>query len=122
MHPPVFTLLNTPVICGYVGSNPVRIFDFGIAPPDVARPYIVFNQVAGNPFTNVSDAPCADVDLMQIDLYSDDRAQIRALSKEVQSVLDAAGVFNRLTMQVYEPETGLFRIGLDADFVTFRSP
>lgn len=120
MLPNVFQILNVPTIAQHVGASPVRIFDFGIAPADVLRPYIVFSQVAGSPYANVSDAPNFDFDVVQIDIYADDRAKTRELAKAVQVTLDAAGVANRLSMQNYEPETKLYRITFDADFISQR--
>ena len=120
MLPPVFETLSQPPVQQYVGTNPTRIFDFGASPANVLRPYIVFSQISGNPSDNISDAPRVDFDAVQIDAYGEDRAQIRALGKAVQAALDDAGVANRLSIQTFEPETGLYRIGFDADFITHR--
>lgn len=120
MLPPVFKTLNIPDIQQFVGSNPARIYDFGHAPDGTAVPYIVFSQVAGAPHEQISGAPESDSDLVQIDCYADDRGQIRALASAVQAALDGAGQSNRISVQLYEGDTQLYRIGFDVDWIANR--
>lgn len=123
MLPNVFPVLNTPEIRSYVGS-PARIYDFGSAPHDVAKPYITFWNVSGNPYDQISGAPCSDFDTVQIDIYAGPqeggRAQVRELARLVQSALDNAGIANRLIIQSRDNETRLFRVSLEADFINVR--
>lgn len=124
MLPPVFPILNTPEIRSYVGTSPVRIYDFGSAPQDALKPYITFQDVAGSPHDQLSGAPCGDADLVQIDIYAgpeeSQKAIIRTLAKHVQSALDNAYITNRLVIQTRETDTKLFRISIEANFITNR--
>ena len=120
MLPPIFRTLNIPAIQALVGTNPARIYDFGHAPDGTAAPYIVFFQVGGAPHEQISGAPESDTDTVQIDCYAKDRAQIRTLAKAVQTALDAAGQSNRLVVQDYEADTGLYRIGLELAWISSR--
>lgn len=124
MLPSVFPLLNTPEIRSYVGTNPVRIYGFGSAPQDALKPYITFQDVAGSPHDQLSGAPCGDSDLVQIDIYAgpeeSQRAVIRALAKLVRNALDDAYIVNRLVIQTRETDTKLFRISIEANFITNR--
>lgn len=123
MLPAVFPLLNIPAIQAHVGT-PARIYDFGSAPQDVVKPYITFQDISGNPYQQLSGAPCADFDSIQIDIYAGpeegSRASIRALARAVRDALDNAGIANRLIIQTREPDTKLFRISIEADFITNR--
>lgn len=118
MFPPVFTTLNQPELQAFVGTDPVRMYDFGTAPQSVERPYITFTAVSNAPHEQISGAPCSDADTVQIDMYADSREQVRAMARVVRQILDNAGWSNRLNLQMYEPDTGLFRISMDCDFIT----
>ncbi|ROW31915.1 hypothetical protein CGZ60_07880 [Neisseria animalis] len=58
--------------------------------------------------------PEADKDTVQIDCYAAERAGCRAPAT-AETVLDKAVQKHRLILQNYEPETGLFHIGLGID-------
>lgn len=120
MLPAVFPLLNTPEVQAFVGSDPVRIFDFGKAPQDVIAPYIVFNQVADSPYEQISGSPCSDFMTVQVDCYSKDKGEIRGLAKAVRIALDVSGYSNRLIIQTQEDGTLLYRISFEVDLIENR--
>ena len=117
MLPPVFPVLNIPEIQAHVGSSPARIFDFQDVPQDCTKPYIAFTQVANSPFDGLKGAPCADLDVIQIDVYALDKAQCRAIAKLVRAALYAQDICNQMTLQQKEVDTNLYRISIDADFI-----
>ncbi len=117
MFPPVFQILNVPTIQSYVGSSPARIFDYGIAPQDTARPYIVFKGVSNTRYENISDVPCGDSDIVQVDVYSDSRAQARDIMQEIRRIFDYHGLSNKVVLVDYEGDTKLYRIATDVHFV-----
>ncbi|RPD90515.1 DUF3168 domain-containing protein [Neisseria weixii] len=121
MLPPIFKTLNTPDIRQMVGENPVRIYDFGHAPDGTLPPYIVFTQISGAPYEQISGVPSADKDLVQIDCYTADRVGCRRLAQLVQTALDNVGQSNRMIIQDYESETALYRIGLEVDWISARA-
>lgn len=120
MLPPIFKLLNIPAVQAFVGTAPARIFDFGIAPQGVVTPYIVFNQTAHEPHEQISGAPLSDKDTVQIDIYDNDRARVRKLSHAIQAACDDAGHSNRLIIQDFEKDTGLYRVSFEVDFISAR--
>lgn len=124
MLPNVFATINVPAVQAYVGSVPPRIYDFGSAPQGVVAPYITFSDAADAPYDQISGPPCGDFDTVEIDMYAgpDDsqKAVIRALARAVRDVLDSAGIANRLIIQTRETDTKLFRISIEADFITNR--
>lgn len=124
MLPPVFPTLNTLAVQALVGTVPVRIYDFDSAPQNVQTPYIAWSMVLGQPFDHLSGPPQADFETVQIDCYTGPsdagRAQARALAVAVRNALDAAGVHNRVVIQTRETDTELFRVSIEADFITNR--
>lgn len=103
-----------------VSTVATRIYRHGSAPQDVAKPYITWSMVAGTPYDNVSTAPCADRDLCQIDCWSETDNQIETLAYAVRAALDSAGISNRIVINLRETDTKLYRIGLEADFISSR--
>ena len=118
MLPPVFTLLKSnATVTSIVGE---RIYRHGNAPEGVARPYITWFVVSGMPELNVSSTPCTDRDMVQIDCWSESDSQIETLAYAVRAVLDSAGIANRIVQDSRENDTKLYRIALEADFISSR--
>ena len=121
MFAPVLKTISTPAVTAIVGD---RIFSSGMAPQGVITPYITWFVVDGQPYDQISGAPCGDSDLIQIDCYAgpDDRQEKVCidLAKAVRDALDAAGQVNRLIINHRETDTRLFRIGQQVDFILSR--
>ena len=117
MFPPVFKTLSTTAVTAIVGT---RIGRHGEVAQDEVRPYIVWQIVTGQPYDNLSAAPCGDFTVVQIDCYHQTDAGIQQLGVAVRAALDAAGVHNRVTVNNRDPDTRLYRLGIDADFITNR--
>lgn len=120
MLPAVFLTLQTPAVLAIVGGTPVRIFRHGAAPQDTEKPYVTWFEVAGQPYDQLSGTPCGDFDSVQIDCWSKSDTQVEQLASAVRDALDLAGIANRLVVNSREPETRLYRIGLEADYITSR--
>lgn len=121
MLPPIFKTINTPAVQAIAGS---RIYGKGRAPQNVQTPYITWFVVTGEPFENLSSAPHGDSDSVQIDCWAgpgDDQEWVcNQLGSAVRDALDAAGQSNHLIIDTREPDTGLFRIGLQVEFIHNR--
>lgn len=117
MLPKVFPVLTTPAVLAIVGVSPVRIFRHGAAPQDTAKPYVTWFEVTGQPYDQISGPPCGDFDSVQIDCWSMDDTQVETLARAVRDAVDAAGFSNRLVINHRDPDTKLYRIGLQADFI-----
>ena len=117
MFPPVFKTLSTTAVTAIVGT---RIGRHGEVAQDEVRPYIVWQIVIGQPYDNLSAAPCGDFTTVQIDCYHPTDKGIQELGVAVRAALDAAGVHNRVTVNNRDPDTKLYRVGIDADFITNR--
>lgn len=118
MFPPVYTTLRAnATVLATVGD---RIGRHGEIEQDATRPYIVWQIVSDNPYTVLSDAPCADFSTTQIDIYSPTDAGAADLAVAVRAALDTAQVVNRVVVNLREPDTRLYRVGMEADFITQR--
>ena len=120
MLPAVLLTLQTPAVLAIVGGTPVRIFRHGAAPQDSEKPYVTWFEVAGQPYDQLSGTPCGDFDSVQIDCWSKSDLQVEQLASAVRDALDVAGIANRVVVNLRDPDTKLFRIGLEADFINSR--
>lgn len=118
MFPPVYqTLRANATVLATVAD---RIGRHGEIEQDATRPYITWQIVSGNPYDVLSSAPCADFTTVQIDIYSPTDAGAAALAVAVRDALDTALVVNRVVVNLREPDTRLYRVGMEADFITQR--
>lgn len=118
MFPPVYqTLRGNSTVDTTVGD---RIGRHGEIEQDATRPYITWQIVSGNAFDNLSSAPCGDFTTVQIDIYHPTDGGASALAEAVRAALDADLIVNRVVVNLRERETRLYRVGLEADFITQR--
>lgn len=121
MFAPVFRVLSTPAVKALVGS---RIYGSGDAPQNTPLPYITWFTVVGQPYDQLSGAPDGDNDSTQIDCWAgpaDGQETVcRNIAQAVRDALDSAGIANRILVHTREPDTKVFHIGLQADFIHSR--
>lgn len=118
MFPPVYqTLRANAAVLAAVGD---RIGRHGEIEQDATRPYITWQIVSGIAYDNLSSIPGADFTAVQIDIYHPTDAGAASLAVAVRAALDAARVVNRVVVNLREPDTRLYRVGMEADFITQR--
>lgn len=118
MFPNVYSLLlAAPAVTAIVG---MKIGRHGSMPQETAAPYITWIVVGDQPHNTLSEAPGSDFNTVQIDCWSDDDAEVTRLARSVRDALDAAGHHNRVAVDLREPDTKLYRVGIEADLITQR--
>lgn len=118
MFPNVYALLQgAAAVVAIVGT---KIGRHGSMPQETVAPYITWVIVADQPHDTLSESPGSDFSTVQIDCWSADDAQAVALARAVRNALDAAGHHNRVVVDLREPETKLYRVGIEADLITQR--
>ena len=118
MFPNVFTTLRAnATVVSIVGTN---IGGRGSMPQETAAPYVTWFTVGDDPHNTLSEPPSSDFSSLQIDCWSMDEAEVKSLARAVRDALDAAGHANRVVTDLREPDTKLYRVGIEADFITQR--
>lgn len=118
MFPPVYqTLRANATVLSTVGD---RIGRHSEVPQDTSKPYITWFIVSGQPTDQISGTPDSDFVTVQIDCWSLSDAGIKTLAEAVRDALDTAGHHNRVRVNLREPDTRLYRVGIEADFITQR--
>jgi hypothetical protein len=117
MFPKVYRTIRTPAVAAIVDT---RIGRHGEVSQTEQRPYITWQIVAGQPYDNLSSAPCGDFTTVQLDCYHPTDAGAEQLALAVRAALDAALICNRVVIDNRDPDTKLYRVGMEADFIDQR--
>lgn len=117
MFPPVYRTIHTTAVAAIVGD---RIGRHGEIPQDEARPYIVWQVVTDLAHDHLSGSAPSDMFTIQLDCYHAEDGGVETLAAAVRAALDAALVCNRVSVNGRDPDTRLYRVGIDADFFTHR--
>lgn len=118
---PVYKTIHTAAVAAIVDS---RIYGSGSAPQNSQAPYITWFVVVGDPFNQLSGAPCGDQDTVQIDCWAgpadSEESTCMKVAEAVRDALDAALVTNRIILHGRDTDTKMFRIGIQAEFIYNR--
>lgn len=117
MFPKVYRSIHTAAVEAIVGD---RIGRHGFVAQTGQRPYITWQIVVGQPYDNLSSAPCGDFTTVQLDCYHPTDAGVEQLAIAVRTALDAAKICSRIVVNSRDPDTKLLRVGMEADFIDQR--
>lgn len=122
MLPPIFAMVSVDAACGAVlgTGDACRIYPFGDAPPDVARPYVNWSVVTGSAHNTLADAPPADAMTVQVDCWGDTLASAKAAAIAVRDALERMGSVAGYNPNDRDPETGRYRMSFDIEFQLIR--
>lgn len=117
MNPPLFTLLNesTPVKT-LLGSNPLRVFPWGSAPQDVAKPYAVYAVYNANPENYLGQAPDIDNKGTQINIYASTSASLESCFDAIRNALEPHAHMTSFASPDRDSETNLYSARMEFDF------
>lgn len=121
MIAPLFTLCkaSAQVLAIFGAPNP-RIYGFGEAPPNVARPYAVWQNIGGGPDNCLDTPPDSDAYSVQIDVYANTSTDATAGAGAIMLAIETEGYVTAYNGTMTDPETNLKRYSFSADFITPR--
>lgn len=121
MIPPVFTILNADnAVKALLGSNPLRVFPWGEAPPDVQVPYATYGVFNANPQNTMDGVPQVDILGTQIDVWGKTVDSVKNCAVAIRNALETQAHMVGIDNSQRDPETKLFRSRMDFDFFTNR--
>ncbi|EWS53020.1 MULTISPECIES: DUF3168 domain-containing protein [unclassified Methylibium] len=125
MYPPVFpAVAASTAVKALLGSNPVRFYQFGLAPQNVQKPYAVWQRVFGAPENYLGSTPDIDTFSIQIDVYaSPDSSGANTARNVAQAIRDAIEPHCHITSWLGEsvdPDTMSHRFSFQSDWITAR--
>ena len=117
MYPPIFsTVSSLSAVTSLLGSTPTRLYPFGEAPQDVAKPYAVWQIISGSPENLLGDAPDIDSYSVQVDVYADTGVEVRNVAQALRNAIQPVAHITAWRGESKEIETGLYRYSFDCDW------
>lgn len=124
MTAPIFALLNaSDEVKSFLKSgNALRAYEFGLAPDAPIKPYLVWQDISGDPQNNLDCPAKTDHITIQIDIYTTNPAQLSLIKEVVRHALevDNSCTVTGLRGKGREPETKLYRTGFDSNWFVDR--
>jgi hypothetical protein len=121
MTPPIFDTCSTDsTVLGIFGSDPVRLFGWGLAPQGVAKPYAVWQVITGSPENYITNLPDMDQFTVQVDVYAQTAADAREGAQALRDAIEPVAHVVGWRGESREPETQLYRYSFDVDWFVSR--
>lgn len=121
IYPPVFEwAILSPTVLSLLGSNPTRLYPFGVAPQQVPVPYAVWQTIGGIPENYLGDIPDADSFRVQIDVYGRSADSVRTVAAALRDAYQSRAYIVRWGGESRDDETKNDRFSFDVDFIIPR--
>ncbi len=117
MTPSLFQILNANnAVKALLGSNPLRVYPWGRAPQNVAKPYAVYGVYNANPENYLGNVPDIDNKGTQIDIYSETSANLQSCFTAVRDALETSAHMVNFSTPAQDAETDLYSVRMEFDF------
>lgn len=122
MIAPIFPVCaSSPEVTALLGSNPVRIYPFGIQDDNVIYPYAVWqNLPGGGPENYLNQRPDADKFSLQIDVYADTADEAMLAAQAIIYAIELKANIVRYGPQDRDESTLKYRYSFDVDWIVNR--
>lgn len=117
MYPPIFEVAAaSDAVKTLLGTNPVRLYPFGSAPQDVAKPYVTWQMVGGSPENYLGNRPDIDLFAIQIDVWADKASDTRAVAGALRDAIEPYAYITGYNGESRDSETLSYRYSFDVDW------
>lgn len=124
MYPPIFpTVKASAAVRALLGDDPVRFYQFGLAPQGVAKPYAVWRRVGGLPENFLDTAPDVDSFTLQVDVYASPQqgAQVaRNVALALRDPIERVAYITNWLGESTDPQTGNPTFTFQVDWIVPR--
>ena len=125
MTAPIFVLLEaSDEVKSFLkkGNESLRAYEFGLAKDKPTTPYLVWQDISGDPQNNLDCPAKTDHITIQIDIYTTDPQNLRAIREAVRKAIevDNSCTVTSLRGNEREPVTKLYRTGFDSNWFVGR--
>lgn len=110
-----------PTVQALLGGPEPRIYPFGAAPQDVAKPYAVYQWIGGDPFNTLNCRPEADRSSLQIDVYGLTTKSSTDAAKAIRYAVETDCYITGYRGNMRDEETKLYRTSFDLDWLVNRT-
>jgi len=121
MYPPIFKYASaSEQVKALLGSDPLRVYMFGMAPDGVDYPYAVWQVVGGSPENYINDTPNIDMFAVQVDVYARSAEEARGCAMVLRDAFEKYAHVMSWRGESRDAETGSYRSGFDLDWWKHR--
>jgi hypothetical protein len=118
---PIFSLCaSSDAVTQLLGSHPTRLYPFGQAPQNVAKPYAVWQVIGGNPDNYMSDRPDTDMFSLQIDVYAESGSSATDVGDAIRFAIELDAYTTSYNGDSRDEQTGHYRHSFDVDWIVTR--
>ncbi|MBT0720598.1 DUF3168 domain-containing protein [Rosenbergiella collisarenosi] len=103
-----------------LGTSPVRLYPFGQHYDNVVYPYVVWQNVGGEPENYLGNRPDIDRFSIQIDVYANSDSEVLAVASAIRDALEGVAYVVRWGQQTMDSETKKYRYSFDIDWLVHR--
>ena len=127
MRPPVYSTLAADTDTATLltdADGRLRVFGFGEAPQEFARPYVVWQIVYGSPDNSLSCVPNTDLFGVQFDIYGPSADAVRTVAAAVRGAVEPVAYLTRYNGETKESGGGnsrVYRYSFDVDWRVIRA-
>ena len=121
MTPPIFTVCSADAgVTALLGRSPVRLYPFGEAPQDTAKPYAAWQMIAGNPDNYLAGRPDVDGYTLQVDVYAPTAAAVRNIAQALRNAIELNAHVVRWSGESRDAATKVYRYSFDVHWIVQR--
>lgn len=121
MDTPFFQVCKAdPTVQALLGGALPRIYPFGQAPQEVAKPYVVYQWIGGQPFNMMNCRPDADRASLQVDVYGLTTQSTTTVAKAIRNAIELDSYITGYRGDMRDEETKLYRTSFDVDWLVNR--
>lgn len=118
MTPPIFQVCSQATgVTALLGAGAnLRLYSFGEAPQDVAKPYAVWQLVNGEPENYLAGRPDADGFTLQVDVYGTTSTSVRQVRDAIRDAIELDAYVTRWGGEARDSTTKNYRSSFDVDW------
>jgi hypothetical protein len=118
---PIFSVCSADTgVQALLGVTPHRLYPFGEAPEDVAKPYAVWQLVTGSPENYLAGRPDMDGYTLQVDVYAVTAASAREVTDAIVHAIELKSNIVSWGGEKKDTATKLYRSSFDVDWLVPR--
>lgn len=122
MTPPIVqACLQSAAVTALLGTGAaIRLYSFGEAEQGVAKPYAVWQVIAGNPENYLAGRPDVDGFTLQVDIYGATGTSVRNVRDAIRDAIELQANITRWGGESRDPTTKNYRTSFDVDWIVRR--
>lgn len=121
MIPPIFPVCAaSQAVTDLLGSDPVRLYPFGMQNDNVTYPYAVWQNIGGEPENFLNQSPDIDRFSLQVDAYGNTDEEVISVAMAIRNAIQDKANITRWGGQPRDPNTNRYRYSFDVDWFVKR--